>query len=54
MPLEMALEELKRNRGGQFDPNVVDTIVALYEEGKLKPAHMPEPNHVGASETSKS
>ena len=45
MPIEKAVEELKRNRGTQFDPGVVDAIVELYEEGNLKPAHLPDPIH---------
>ena len=43
MPIQKAIEELKCNRGTQFDPVVVDVIVALYEEGNLKPAHLPDP-----------
>ena len=43
MTVEKAVEELKRNRGTQFDPVVVDTIVELYEEGNLKPVHLPDP-----------
>ena len=39
MPIEKAVEELKRNRGTQFDPVVVDTIISIYEDGNLKPAH---------------
>ncbi len=39
MTVEKAVAELKRNRGTQFDPVVVDAIIALYEEGKLIPAH---------------
>ena len=45
MPIEQAIEELKRFRGIQFDPMVVDAIVSLYEEGTLKPAHLPDPSH---------
>jgi len=45
MPIERAIEELKRNRGTQFDPTVVDVMIALYEEGTLKPAQLPEPAH---------
>jgi len=45
MPVEKAIEELKRHRGGQFDPKVVDAIVAIYDEGNLKPAHLPDPAH---------
>ena len=45
MAIEKAIEELKRNRGTQFDPIVVDTIVNLYEDGNLKPAQLPEPAH---------
>ena len=43
MTVAKAIEELKRNRGTQFDPMVVDTIVELYQAGILKPAHLPEP-----------
>ena len=39
MTLEKAIEELKRCRGGQFDPQVVDAIIAIYEEGKLRTDH---------------
>ena len=46
MSLERAIEELKRNRGSQFDPVVVDAVVGLYEEGNLKPARLPEPSHL--------
>jgi len=47
MPVEQAIEELKRFRGSQFDPQVVDAVIALYEEGKLKPEHLPrlDPAH---------
>jgi putative nucleotidyltransferase with HDIG domain len=45
MTVERALDELKRNRSIQFDPKVVDTIVKLYEEGTLKPVHLPDPSH---------
>ena len=41
MTVQKAIEELKRNRGTQFDPDVVDTIIALYESGELKPMHVP-------------
>ncbi|MBI3082973.1 MAG: HD-GYP domain-containing protein [Candidatus Omnitrophica bacterium] len=42
MTIEKAMEELKRNRGTQFDPRVVDAMVSLYEEGELKPVHLPD------------
>ena len=45
MTLEKAIEELKRNKGTQFDPKVVDAMLALYEEGNLKPIHLPDPVH---------
>ena len=45
MTLEKAVEELKRNRGTQFDPKVVEALVSLYEEGTLKPARLPDPAH---------
>ncbi len=41
IPIEEAIEELTRNRGTQFDPNVVDAFLELYKEGKLKPHHVP-------------
>ena len=37
--IEKAIEELKRCRGTQFDPDVVDAIIAIYEEGTLAPHH---------------
>lgn len=43
MTLPQAIEELRRNKGKQFDPVVVDAVIALYEEGSLKPAQLPEP-----------
>ncbi len=49
MPVEKAIEELTRNRGIQFDPQVVDAIVSLYEEGTLKPVHLPDPSHTVGS-----
>ena len=39
MPIKNAIAELERNKGSQFDPVVVDAMVALYEEGNLKPTH---------------
>ena len=36
LPREVAIEELKVNRGRQFDPEVVDVALRLIEEGKLK------------------
>ncbi len=45
MTVAKALEELKRNRGTQFDPVVVDALLALNAEGNLKPAHLPDPSH---------
>jgi len=39
MPIEQAIEELKRYRGRQFDPQAVDAIVEIYEEGKLNLDH---------------
>ncbi len=45
MTIEKAIEELKRNRGTQFDPIVVDAMVALYQDGKLVHAHGSAGNH---------
>ncbi|MBI2884741.1 MAG: response regulator [Candidatus Omnitrophica bacterium] len=39
MPVQQALEELQRYRGSQFDPQVVDTLILLYQEGKLNVNH---------------
>ncbi len=44
MPVEQALDELKRHRGTQFDPQVVDTLIALYREGKLNVNHSDHDN----------
>jgi putative two-component system response regulator len=41
MSIEKAIEELKRNRGTQFDPTVVDAFLVLYYEGTLVPNHLP-------------
>ena len=35
MPLEKVMEEFRRIRGTQLDPDVVDTLFQLYEEGEL-------------------
>lgn len=43
MPIPKAIEELKRNRGTQFDPMVVDAFISLSEAGQLHPLH---PNHL--------
>ena len=43
MSIENAIAELKRCRNSQFDPVVVDAVVAMYEEGNLKPCHVPHP-----------
>jgi len=45
MPIEQAIEELKRNSGIQFDPKVVETIVSLYIDGSLKPVQLPDPSY---------
>jgi putative nucleotidyltransferase with HDIG domain len=45
MTVPQAVEELKRNRGSQFDPTVVDAVIAIYEEGNLLPVHLPDPAH---------
>ena len=50
MSVEKAIEELKRNRGTQFDPTVMDALVGLYEGGNLRPAQLPDPAHAVASE----
>jgi putative two-component system response regulator len=37
MPVERAIQELQRMRGVQFDPLVVDAMIALHEDGSLSP-----------------
>lgn len=46
MGIARAIEELQRNRGTQFDPTVVDTLVEIYQEGTLVPAALPDPAHL--------
>ena len=41
MPVAEAIEELRHCRGSQFDPQVVDAVIALYEEGTLMSTHVP-------------
>ena len=45
MTVAQAIEELKRNRGTQFDPVVVDAVIGLYQAGQLHPAHLPDSAH---------
>ncbi len=47
MPIEKAIEELLRCRGTQFDPQVIDAIIALYQEGTLKSDHVPHLDPAG-------
>lgn len=37
LPVSVAVEELTRNKGTQFDPTVVDRFLELVQEGKLDP-----------------
>lgn len=48
MTLPNAVEEVKRNRGSQFDPRVVDAFISLYEAGQL---HLLHPNHLTGTHT---
>jgi HD-GYP domain-containing protein (c-di-GMP phosphodiesterase class II) len=34
--LEKAVDELRKNRGILYDPNVVDTLLKLVEENKIE------------------
>ncbi len=35
LPEEVALNELKSNKGTQFDPNIVEAFIKAYEKGKI-------------------
>lgn len=48
MTLPNAVEEVKRNRGSQFDPRVVDAFISLYEAGQLQALHS---NHLTDTHT---
>jgi len=39
MPIKAAIEELKRHRGGQFDPEVVDAFLKILDRGGAHPLH---------------
>ena len=39
MPIEAAIEELKRHRGSQFDPEVVDAFLKILDRGGAHPLH---------------
>ena len=39
MPIEAAIEELKRHRGTQFDPEVVDAFLKIVERSGAHPLH---------------
>ncbi len=49
--IEQAVAELKRCRGTQFDPVVVDAVVALYSDGTLQPCHVPHLDPANQAET---
>lgn len=48
MPVAQAIDELQHGRGTQFDPQVVDALVALYKEGTLQLHDMPRLDPVSA------
>lgn len=37
LPSEVALQELRRHAGTQFDPKVVDAFIAAFESGEIEP-----------------
>lgn len=41
VPVEIAIEELRRESGRQFDPRLVDTLVEVLREGEWLPASRP-------------
>ncbi|MCM8762915.1 MAG: HD domain-containing protein, partial [Candidatus Omnitrophica bacterium] len=36
LPLEVAIEEIRKNRQIQFDPEIVDCLLQLYQDGHIK------------------
>jgi HD-GYP domain-containing protein (c-di-GMP phosphodiesterase class II) len=36
LPIEVAVDEIKRCSGSQFDPEIVDAFMKAYEKGKIK------------------
>lgn len=44
LPVEYAVEELRKNRGTQFDPELADVFIRMVEEGKIVPK-LPDPYH---------
>lgn len=44
MSVEQAIEELKRCAGRQFDPNVVEVLITLHQQGILKLGHHGHPS----------
>jgi putative nucleotidyltransferase with HDIG domain len=46
LAIETAVQEIERNRGTQFDPDVVDALLRVYHKGKLKSQNGPStPNN---------
>ena len=39
MPIKAAIEELRRHRGSQFDPEVVDAFLKILDRGGAHPLH---------------
>jgi hypothetical protein len=37
LPLQVVIEELRKNAGSQFDPELVDTMIELVESGAVTP-----------------
>ena len=54
LPVERALAELRRHSGTQFDPEPVDALVALHEEGRLEVIGADRDQSAGAAQAERS
>ncbi|MBU0986956.1 MAG: diguanylate cyclase, partial [Proteobacteria bacterium] len=45
MPADVAVKIIRENTGSQFDPEVVDVFLGLYDQGRIKVLIDPELSH---------
>ncbi|MBI3804449.1 MAG: GAF domain-containing protein [Nitrospirae bacterium] len=50
LPAELAVQELRKQAGTQFDPRVVETFIVAFEKGEIEP--ILHPNRLSASDAS--